>query len=203
VEPNGGLPGNSTMTSTTSSSPLADLIRRLDTAVAGNDDETRCGDVKRALTEVVSRGAELLAAPFLEPRPDRYARRLLHRDPAGRYTVLAMVWDKGQGTALHDHGGMWCVECVYRGRIRVTSWSIRGGDAERGVVQFARETDVLAGPAEAGALIPPFEYHVLANADDEPAVTIHVYGGEMTSCHIYEPVEGGWRRRYKTLEYTP
>ena len=191
------------MTSTTLSPPLADLIRRLDAAIAENDDEIRCRNVKRVLTEAVSRGGDLLDAPFLEPRPERYARRLIHRDPAGRYTVLAMVWDQGQGTALHDHGGMWCVECVYRGRIRVTSWSVRGGDPETGVVQFARETEIVAGPAEAGALIPPFEYHVLANADDQPAVTIHVYGGEMTSCHIYEPVEGGWRRRYTALEYTP
>ena len=191
------------MISTTLSPPLADLIRRLDAAIAENDDEIRCRNVKRVLTEAVSRGGDLLDAPFLEPRPERYARRLIHRDPAGRYTVLAMVWDQGQGTALHDHGGMWCVECVYRGRIRVTSWSVRGGDPETGVVQFARETEIVAGPAEAGALIPPFEYHVLANADDQPAVTIHVYGGEMTSCHIYEPVEGGWRRRYKALEYTP
>ena len=191
------------MISTTLSPPLADLIRRLDAAIAENDDEIRCRNVKRVLTEAVSRGGDLLDAPFLEPRPERYARRLSHRDPAGRYTVLAMVWDQGQGTALHDHGGMWCVECVYRGRIRVTSWSVRGGDPETGVVQFAREAEIVAGPAEAGALIPPFEYHVLANADDQPAVTIHVYGGEMTSCHIYEPVEGGWRRRYKALEYTP
>jgi predicted metal-dependent enzyme (double-stranded beta helix superfamily) len=120
-----------------------------------------------------------------------------------RYSVLAMVWNVGQGTPLHDHSGTWCVECVYQGRIRVTSYSVRGGDPESGVVQFARETEILAGPAEAGALIPPFEYHVLANAGDQPAVTIHVYGGEMTSCHIYEPVEGGWRRRYRALEYTP
>jgi len=191
------------MPSSTLSPPLADLVRRLDAAVIGSDDESRCQGVKRVLTEVVSEGGELLDAAFLTPCPDRYARRLLHRDPAGRYTVLAMVWDRGQGTALHDHGGMWCVECVYRGRIRVTSWSVCGGDAESGVVQFARETEILAGPAEAGALIPPFEYHVLANADDQPAVTIHVYGGEMTSCHIYQPVEGGWRRRYKTLDYNP
>ena len=191
------------MTTTTLTPPLADMIRRLDAAVAENDDEIRCRNVKRVLTEVVAQGGELLDTPFLEPRPERYARRLLHLDPSRRYSVLAMVWNVGQGTPLHDHSGTWCVECVYRGRIRVTSWSVRGGDPESGVVQFARESEILAGPAEAGALIPPFEYHVLANAGDQPAVTIHVYGGEMTSCHIYEPVEGGWRRRYRALEYTP
>ena len=56
---------------------------------------------------------------------------------------------------------------------------------------------------EAGALIPPFEYHVLENPSDHPAITIHVYGGEMKYCHIFEPVEGGgYRRKYRELSYT-
>jgi predicted metal-dependent enzyme (double-stranded beta helix superfamily) len=114
-----------------------------------------------------------------------------------------MVWGKGQGTPLHDHAGIWCVECVYSGRITVTSYAVRGGDAETGVVQFEKQTQIVAGPGEAGALIPPFEYHVIANADPTPAVTIHVYGGEMTHCHVFSPVDGGHRREYRELTYTP
>jgi predicted metal-dependent enzyme (double-stranded beta helix superfamily) len=114
-----------------------------------------------------------------------------------------MVWGQGQGTALHDHAGIWCVECVYQGRITVTSYSVRGGNPETGVVQFEREKEIVAGPGEAGALIPPFEYHVIANADQAPSVTIHVYGGEMDHCHVFTPVEGGHRREYRELSYTP
>lgn len=190
------------MTVTPQQSRVQELIRRLDQAMAPADDAARCQAVKRVLSEVVTSGDSFVDASFLQPAPDRYARRLLHRDPAGRYTVLVMVWDKGQGTPLHDHAGMWCVECVYRGRIRVTSYSVRGGNPEQGIVQFQRENVVTAGVGEAGALIPPFEYHVLENADTAPAVTLHVYGGEMTHCHVFEPVEGGWQRRYRELAYT-
>ena len=73
--------------------------------------------------------------------------------------MLAMVWDRGQGTPLHDHA--WHVVrqgAVYRGRIRVTSYAVRGGDPETAVVQFTKEKEILAGVGEAGALIPPFEY---------------------------------------------
>ena len=181
---------------------VGELIRRLDEAVAIRDDEVRCRNVKRVLSEVVESGDDFLDASYLQPTPDVYARRLLHRDPEGRYSALVMVWDKGQGTPLHDHAGMWCVECVYRGRIRVTSYSVHGGNPETGVVQFQKENVVHAGKADAGALIPPFEYHVLENAAESPAVTIHVYGGDMTYCHIFEPVEGGWLRRYRELSYT-
>lgn len=185
------------------SSKVHELIRRLDEAVDVRDDEARCQNVKRVLIDIVKSGESFIEPSYLEPAPDRYARRLMHRDPQDRYTVLAMVWDKGQGTPLHDHAGTWCVECVYRGRIEVTSFSVHGGDPETGVVQFEKETVVNAGPGEAGALIPPFEYHMIRNPDPTAAVTIHVYGGEMTYCHVFEPVEGGgFRRQYRELTYT-
>src|SRR6187399_2505751 len=117
-----------------------EFIRRLDEAVITRDDESRCLNVKQVLIDAVSGSGLTLPAPYLEPIPERYARRLLHRDPQGRYTVIAMVWGKGQGTPLHDHAGIWCVECVYQGRIAVTSYSVRGGNPETGVVQFERET---------------------------------------------------------------
>jgi hypothetical protein len=52
----------------------------------------------------------------------------------------------------------------------------------------------LAGAS--GALIPPFEYHILRNALPEAVtVTLHVYGGEMTRCHLFEPNDDGSFRR--------
>ena len=179
-----------------------ELIRRLDEAVATRDDESRCLNVKKVLIDAVTGGHMTLPAAFLAPAPDRYARRLLHRDPQGRYTVIAMVWGKDQGTPLHDHAGIWCVECVYQGRITVTSSAVRGGNPAPGVLQFEQEKQIVAGPGDAGALIPPFEYHVIANADPTPSVTIHVYGGEMDHCHIFSPVAGGHRREYRELSYT-
>ena len=68
---------------------------------------------------------------------------------------------------------------------------------------FAPESVVLAGKGEAGHLIPPFEYHMIENPDDTASVTIHVYGGEMTQCHAFFPLEGGgYRREVRALSYT-
>ncbi len=181
---------------------VRELVRRLDEAMTPRDDAGRCRAVKQILEQSFAAGTEFLEPRYLAPNPERYARRLVHRDPENRYTVLAMVWNTGQGTPLHDHAGMWCVECVYKGRIRVTSYTCHGGDPERDIVKFQQETVIHAGVGEAGALIPPFEYHVLENAGDIPAVTLHVYGGEMDHCHIFEPVENGWLRRYRELSYT-
>ena len=182
---------------------VKELIRRLDDAVSAEDDASRCRNVKRVLISTVNSGGRLVDESYLKPVPERYARRLLHRDPEGRYTILVMVWDRGQGTPLHDHAGVWCVECVYGGRIRVTSYSVQGGDPERDIVHFRQESIVTAEVGDAGALIPPFEYHRLENADSAVSVTIHVYGGEMTYCHVFDPVDNGWKRKYRRLEYTP
>lgn len=179
--------------------PHHELIARLDAAVNNDDCCTICGAVKDVLHEFVAREENFLPDLFMKPTEGKYARRLLHRDP--RYTVLIMVWDKGQGTALHDHAGMWCVECVYRGEIDVVSYD-RTDDESGELAQFVQETTIRAGVGDAGALIPPFEYHTIANALETPAITIHVYGGEMTWCHAYVPVEGGYKRERRELCYS-
>ena len=100
-----------------------------------------------------------------------------------------MTWGPGQRTPLHDHAGIWCVEGVVQGRMDVTQYDLveTAGTAYR----FEAKGCVHAAVGSAGCLIPPFEYHVLANALDEPSITLHVYGGEMTSCHVFEPAGSG------------
>ena len=181
---------------------VREMVRRLDEAMTPRDDAGRCRSVKQVLEETFAAGTEFLDDRFLVPNPERYARRLVHRDPDDRYTVIAMVWNVGQGTPLHDHAGIWCVECVYSGRIRVTSYNCHGGDPEKDIVQFKKETVIHAGVGQAGALIPPFKYHILENDGDMPAITLHVYDDELDHCHIFEPVENGWLRRYRELSYT-
>lgn len=182
--------------------PLNELIERLDRAVEMEDCRSLCTCVKDALHDMVSSGEDILPAEFLAPTPGSYARRLLHRDPKGRYSVVIMVWGEGQGTALHDHCGHWCVECVYRGQIRVVSYSKQHEEGDR--FRFAPETEVVAGLGDAGALIPPFEYHTIANALDTPAVTIHVYAEELEWCYIFQPTEheGEYQRVRRDLCYS-
>lgn len=63
---------------------------------------------------------------------------------------------------------------------------------------------VLMDVVNRGEAFVPGEMLHLENGGDRPAVTIHVYGGEMTHCHIVEPVEGSTDRRRDTeLACTP
>jgi 3-mercaptopropionate dioxygenase len=181
---------------------VKEMIGMLDDAVERQEVHGCCTAVKSTLEQIVNSGEDFIPPEFLVPNPDpsRYARRLLHLDPKHRYSLLVMVWDRHQATALHDHAGMWCVECVYRGRIKVTSYACTG--IRDGLHQFHPELEVFAGPGEAGALIPPFDHHILGNADEVPAVTLHVYGGEMNWCDAFVPVEGGYQMVKRELAYT-
>ena len=181
---------------------LDELIGRLDQAVQRASAERVCAEVKDTLEQLLTSGTLELPAALVEPRPDRYARRLLHKSDELGYSVLVMTWGPGQGTPLHDHAGMWCVEGVASGNIDVTQYEQLEQQGDR--YRFRRQGTVSAGVGNAGALIPPFEYHTIANVSPtEKAVTVHVYAGEMTSCTIFVPQDDGWyERQERQLSYS-
>ena len=156
--------------------------------------------VKAILVDSMQGGALAVPDSFRSPIEGTYARRLLHRDPEGQYTMVVMTWGPGQKTALHDHAGIWCVECVVDGRMEVAQFDLRA--EHDGRYEFAERSRVVAGRGSAGCLIPPFEYHTLGNAAATPSITLHVYGGEMDHCHVFEPeADGSYRRVRKELAY--
>jgi len=117
---------------------------------------------------------------------------------------VVMTWGPGQRTPLHDHAGIWCVEGVVQGRMEVTQFDLVEDQETTGGHEYRFETRgcVNAAVGSTGCLIPPYEYHVLANPLDEPSITIHIYGGEMSSCHVFEPAGGGrYIRRDRALAY--
>jgi predicted metal-dependent enzyme (double-stranded beta helix superfamily) len=184
------------------SSEFESLKGKLDAAVGAPDVTTIAHQIKAALQDVLRRQGLSLPERFHTSLPDTYARRLLHRDPDGRYTVVVMTWGPGQKTALHDHAGIWCVECVVDGEMEITQYDLISDDG--GNYRFSRQNCVAASRGAAGCLIPPFEYHTLANArPDRSSITMHVYGGEMDHCHVFEPSgDGLYRRVTRALSYT-
>jgi 3-mercaptopropionate dioxygenase len=156
--------------------------------------------VKAVLIDSMLCGSLDVPPSFRQPIEGMYARRLLHRDPSGQYTMVVMTWGPGQKTALHDHAGIWCVECVVDGEMEVAQYDLTS--EHDGAFHFEERNRVVAGRGSAGCLIPPFEYHTLGNAAETPSITLHVYGGEMDHCHVFEPSgDGSYRRVRKDLAY--
>jgi predicted metal-dependent enzyme (double-stranded beta helix superfamily) len=184
---------------TTRDPDLVELIQELDRAVELGDARRSTAAVKKTLSDMIRAHRINLPDRFFEPLPETYARRLLHRDERRGYSAIVMTWGPGQGTLLHDHAGIWCVEGVISGELDVIQYEMT--DETEGSYRFAPRGRVHALAGASGALIPPFEYHILQNSrPDGVTVTLHVYGGEMTHCHLFEPNDdGSFRRVQKSL----
>jgi 3-mercaptopropionate dioxygenase len=179
------------------------LIERLCDAVRLGDVEAIAGQIKSDLESFIPSEGLILPERFRRVKPDSYARRLLYKDDDLGFTALVMTWGPGQRTALHDHAGIWCVEGVLEGEMEVIRYELLE-EQEDGVCHFEPRGSVHATAGSAGALIPPFEHHVLANSlSDRPSLTLHVYGGEMTHCDIFQPeaAAGLYRRSSRQLSY--
>ena len=182
-------------------SGLTELIARLDAAVEESSSDAITRRVKADLEDLLGRGVLDLPPRFKIPRADCYARRLLYQDPRNRYTAVVMTWGPGQGTPVHDHGGLWCVEGVLEGQMQVTQYDVRpDGDAFRVMPVGA---PLAAGVGSAGRLIPPTDYHVLANAQaDAASITLHVYGGDLNGCRVFTPgADGRYLESVRALTY--
>jgi len=174
------------------------LVSLVEKSLHGGDTEVIVNRLREGLCELISEGDMELPARLLETCGDHYARRLIHRDDARGYSIVAMTWGPKQGTPLHDHGGLWCVEGVWMGSIEVQQFELL--EQQAGKFRFEKRGSFQAGIGSAGCLIPPHEYHTIRNAGSKPAVSVHIYGGEMSHCAVFEPANDGWFvRREKSL----
>ena len=179
-----------------------ELVDRLDRAVALGDQEAITQAVQETLVDLICREALDLAPQMVRATPGHYARHLVYRSDRLGYTVVAMVWGPEQGTALHDHSGTWCVEGVVSGEIDVTQYELLEHEGKRW--RFRRCDTIHSNVGSAGSLIPPYEYHTIANAreDGGSSVTLHVYGRELEQCCIFENAESDWYiQRSRSLSY--
>ena len=176
------------------------LVAMLDAAVASGDEHQVTAALRDTLCRMIRNPGIQLPDCMFEPIDDHYARRELYRSPDHGYSVVAMTWGPGQGTPVHDHCGLWCVEGVWDGRLEITQYELleRDGDDFR----FRAAGGMQAGPGSAGSLIPPHEYHSIRNSnDDQVAVSVHIYKAPMECCSMFVPRQGEWYvRADKALE---
>lgn len=171
------------------------LIALVDEAVALGEVAQIVDRLRAGLCDLINSGEVELPARVLEANADHYARRLLHSDDARGYSIVAMTWGPGQGTAIHDHAGLWCVEGVFKGSIEVQQFELMAQKDSR--FRFEPRGSFQAGIGSAGCLIPPHEYHAIRNAGSKPAVSVHIYGGEMDHCSVFERMSDGWYIRHE------
>ena len=171
------------------------LIDAIDAAVAKPNTHDLTDSLRNSLCKLIRENAVKLPDCVFEPCAEHYARRELYRSEEHGYCVVAMTWGPGQGTPIHDHDGMWCVEGVWNGALEIVQYELLEHDAQH--YRFQQVGSIQAGTGSAGSLIPPHEYHSIRNpSDNTVTVSLHIYSGPMTQCAVFQPLpEDRWYAR--------
>ncbi len=170
------------------------LIKTLDDAVACGSLPAITDKLRSGLCQMIREQDIRLPDCVFEPCSEHYARREIYRSEQFGYAVVAMTWGPRQGTPIHDHSGMWCVEGVWQGELEITQYEKM--EQAESKFRFRPAGTIQAGAGSAGSLIPPHEYHAICNPSAEDVcVSLHIYSGPMTECAVFKPLTNDWYER--------
>ena len=156
-------------TQTRPATRLTELVAGVRTAVETHADwaETAqlvAGELRRHLPT-----ADVLTAEQRLGSPDEYVGHTLHVEPDGSFSIVALVWRPGQITRIHDHV-TWCVFGVIQGIEHEELF-----DADLNVIG---QSDNHVG--DVSGFAPPGDIHRVHNTAEETAISIHIYGTDVT-----------------------
>ena len=109
-------------------------------------------------------------------------------DPAGRFTIVAIVWGRGQFSPIHAHH-TWCAYAVHENALEETLYDWDGESA----AALPARTEVRSPGYGCYAHAGLDQIHRLGNSGSRPAISIHVYGveRERVGTHVNKVVKVG------------
>jgi 3-mercaptopropionate dioxygenase len=152
-----------------------DLVRVVRAEVRrGRGWQDTADGVAAALGASLPDPAAILPASLRRGDPAGYQSHLLYTEPDGTFSISAMVWLPGQQTPVHDHVA-WCVTAVLQGLEYEEIFALAGGG--RALTLAARNVN----PAGAvSGFAPPGDIHRVRNSGDTVAISMHVYGADIS-----------------------
>jgi len=166
---------------------LSRFVGQVESALGTSVDEPAVLDaVRGAMRELVA-ADDWLPEAMAQPHSVHYQQFLLHKDSAGRFSVVSFVWGPGQKTPIHDHT-VWGVIGMLRGSELSQGFARSAeGMAAEGAVERLQPGDVVAVSPTIG------DIHQVRNAfDDRVSISIHVYGADIGQVrrHVFDPTTG-------------
>ncbi|WP_106496278.1 cysteine dioxygenase family protein [Lentibacillus sp. Marseille-P4043] len=164
---------------------LSDFIKDLTNVVeATNDDSERVSQAEHHLSKLLCTKS-WLPMEKLSASNNNYARHSLYRDPQDRFEVLALIWEPGQSTPLHDHDGTWGVEGVVSGRMKILNYLQLESYSDQ-TTKLHHAGTMTINEQSTGELLPPADCHILKPEGGETVITVHVYGKQLKKFRIFE-----------------
>ncbi len=162
---------------------LQQFVTQLDDLLHHTQDEAAIlARGKTLLGELVAHD-DWLPDDYAQPNPERYQQYLLYADPDDRFSVVSFVWGPGQSTPIHDHT-VWGLIGMLRGGELCQPFARNAGGR-----WFASAEQTRLDPGQVEAVSPTIgDVHRVWNAlEDQPSISIHVYGANIgkVSRHVF------------------
>lgn len=128
--------------------------------------------------------------PYLYYAKSHYTRNLIFK--CDLFEVMAICWEVGQVSRIHNHRGQNCWMAVPIGRLRVQNFRVDDCDSLRGTCHLTA-TDAYDMDADHPGTVRPEEpvHQVLNLATfNQRATSIHVYSYPYASCEVYSADKG-------------
>ena len=115
--------------------------------------------------------------------PDFYTRNLIYKDD--RYELMAVCWEPGQVSRVHDHSDQRCWMTVPLGQLTGRNFAVEEIDEPNRYCKL-RETDSFQLSDCLTAKVELEEpIHQVLNLSDERAVSVHIYSKPFNKCISY------------------
>jgi len=132
-----------------------------------------------------------------------YTRNLIDKTPL--YELLAICWEVGQASSVHNHKDQNCWMAVPVGRLNVENYHVVAQDLEAGTCKLETTDTVEMNPACPCAVDPADPVHRVVNSRDfnQRAVSLHLYSRPFDSCVVYSAEQGtcGEIKLHYTTQY--
>lgn len=131
--------------------------------------------------------------PYLYWSPRRYTRNLLFR--TNEFELLALCWDEGSRSPIHDHDGQRCYMKAITGAFEVEDFSRAEGGREPGSVRLNPLGTRTLVAGELDSLDTSRDIHRVAPLGGR-AISLHVYTRPLDRAMIYDLEKGACRYAY-------
>ncbi len=114
-----------------------------------------------------------------------YTRNLIEKNPL--FELLAICWEVGQGSSIHNHMDQNCWMAVPIGRLLIQNYRVLQQDMKAGTCDLQPTDIVEMNPGNPAAVDPAEPVHKVYNPLEfgERAVSLHVYSRPYDSCVVY------------------
>src|SRR5208282_2614804 len=125
-------------------------------------------------------------APYLTWDRQHYTRNLIDKTPL--YELVAICWEVGQASRIHNHRDQNCWMAVPIGRLKVQNYRVDDRDAQCSTCHLVPTRLFEMNPAHPGYVDPLEPVHEVLNLFEfaERAVSVHVYSRPFDTCEIYQ-----------------